>query len=113
MRDNRSQEIKRILKKTYPDNQFKVRCDKYSMGESFRIYTDLIKELPNKAVDIFTEKEKGEHESTMHWNQVMREIIERQLKEFWHIDRDEFSGEILTGGNTFLFVEPWSGTKWL
>jgi len=113
MRDQRSQEIKKILKKCYPDAQFKVRINKYSMGESIHIYTDLLIILPNKPVEEYTEKENIEREKSMAFNQTERERIQNLLSEFSHIDRCDITGEILSGGNTYLFVEDWSVTQWI
>lgn len=98
MRDTRSSEIKKILKKEYPNAKFSVRIDKYSMGESINISTDLVARevltLPNgEEVNGYAQKTID----TIH-------NIERMLKDFKHVDRDDY-GEILSGGNTFLFVE--------
>lgn len=100
MRDTRGSEIKSLLKKHYPNAKFSVRLDKYSMGESINVHTDLIV------------RERIEHEGGYHEykysNETVAKIreIESLLSSYKHIDRDEYSGEILSGGNTYLFVEP-------
>ena len=99
MRDTRSFEIKQLLKKYYPNAIFKVKIDKYSMGESINIRTNAFK------IDLVPDTQRGfgmmykasEQDSTT------RDHIKNILAKFEDIDRDE-QGEILSGGNTFLFV---------
>ena len=67
--DKRAIEIKRILKKQYPEATFRVRIEKYSGGET----------------------------------------IYRLLKDYYHIAYDEYSGEVLLGGNTYLDILPKEG----
>ena len=117
MRDKRSYQIKKILKNKFPDSKFKVKIDKYSMGESIYIYADLIKQIPNGFFDLEWKRRVGEHLSAEEYelykkgkmilennNQIEQEI-KQLLKTFWHVDYDEYTHEILSGGNTFLFVE--------
>lgn len=99
MKDKRSFEIKRILRFRYSEAKFKVRIDKYSMGETIYINTDLIKRQriddPSGYgyIETFTEESKDR----------LREM-NQLLKDYESVDRDE-SGDILSGGNTFLFIE--------
>lgn len=74
-RDDRSSKIKARLRKIFGPGKYRVRIDKYSMGESIRVYTD----KPVKDVEMY-------------------------LKDYEHIDRDSYTGEILGGGNTYLSV---------
>jgi hypothetical protein len=100
MRDTRSYEIKRIIKKAFPNAIVKVFIDKYSMGESINIRTDLIKRTivadPRGygTVGYFTDEVK---ENLKH--------LELLLKDYQSVDRDEATGEILSGGNTYLFID--------
>lgn len=83
-RDNRSTVIKHLIKEVYPDARVKVKIDKYSMGESINIWTDLMNEVYVNRSD--TEME-------------LRSI----LTGYESIDRDDF-GDILSGGNTYMFI---------
>jgi hypothetical protein len=40
MRDKRSIQIKKLLRKKYPYQTCRVRIDKYSLGETIYVYTD-------------------------------------------------------------------------
>lgn len=91
MRDTRSTEIKRILRKAYPKAQFKVWIHKYSMGESIYVRTDLIKK---DSTGLPTIEESNEY----------TKAIRKLLSGYESIDRDQW-GEILGGGNTFLFIQ--------
>jgi hypothetical protein len=98
MRDTRSTEIKKILKNAYPEAQFRVRIHKYSMGESIHVNTDLIKRekvSEEFGVDIIGYSKKA--------TEVLGHI-ETLLRGYESIDRDQW-GDILGGGNTFLFIE--------
>jgi len=116
MKDMRSYEIKKILKKKYPGSVFRVRIDKYSLGESINIYTDLLQQLPERFNQICWKIEIGEEETTEEERRIYfegRRILEENkkyedeiksiLKDFWHINYDEM-GEILNGGNTYLYI---------
>lgn len=114
MKETRSFEIKKILKKEYPDNQFKVRIEKYSMGETIRVYTDRVIEFENKKAEYqMNEDEKQERQEITELNHKIKNEIQALLKDFSHVDRCEITGEILSGGNTYLFVEEYSATQWL
>ncbi len=96
----RSTEIKKLLKSEFPDAIFKVRIHKYSMGESINVNTDLL------------QREKVEDTgSYLGYSMKMTDQSKRNLEQIKnligdheHLDRDE-SGDILSGGNTFLFIE--------
>mgnify|MGYP000920508740 FL=1 len=115
MKDNRSNVIKSILKENFKDASFRVRIKKYSGGESIWIYTDLIPEYTNEEVDAYTIYASGRAEyidntlkSTIEKTEKSKEIRQKincLLKDFYHVDRDQF-GEILSGGNTYLFICP-------
>jgi hypothetical protein len=99
MRDTRGSEIKALLKKNYPGAKFSVRLDKYSMGESINVHTDLlVREKIEYPTGGFT---YGYSDATVA---KMREI-KSLLSEYESVDRDQY-GEILSGGNTYLFIEP-------
>jgi len=74
------------LKKKYPKAQFRVWIHKYSMGEAIYVKTDLIQ---NRGIDATSETAL---------------TIRRLLREYESVDHDEW-GDILSGGNTFLFIE--------
>jgi len=115
-RDTRSYEMKKALQKQYPTAKFTVKIHKYSMGESIYVKTDLIKawtqedsdndfkqryraNMPYEITDsIKATRAKSER------NEVIRHEIEALLKNFWHIDYDSYSGEILGGGNTYMNI---------
>jgi len=114
MRDTRYAQIKKILREHFPGATFRVKIDKWSTGESISVYTDLIKEWTDEDVHnqwlvasgrvIETTPEiKKTLNKAEHNRQVTQEIKEI-LKDFWHVDRDEITGEILAGGNTYLTV---------
>ena len=102
MKDKRSYEIKTVLKKYYPEAIFRVKIDKYSMGESINIKTDLKKEYPD---DVDFRNLTPECLAIKEHNEKITQEIETLLKDFWHLDRDPITGEILAGGNTYLFVD--------
>ena len=79
-KDTRGKELKKEICKqlNLKPKDLSVRIDKYSMGESF--YIKVKKPVSLKAVKAIADK----HE---------------------HIDRDTYSGEILSGGNTYVFVD--------
>lgn len=104
MRDTRSYEIKRLLKKHYPNAQVKVRIDKYSMGESINVKTDAFvigkKPDPRGWGYVYDVTDKDEK---------IRQNIKKLLSCYESVDRDQW-GEILSGGNTYLFID--SMNKW-
>ncbi len=117
-RDNRSYEMKKLLQKTYPTAKFTVKIHKYSMGESIYVKTDLIKAWTQEDSDndwkkrtramgsepfIITDSIKATEAKSEH-NEVIRKEIEVLLAPFWHIDYDSYSGEILSGGNTYMNI---------
>lgn len=99
MKDTRGFEIKKLLKSKYPNNQFRVRLHKYSMGESIYVNTDLIvrQRIPDPRGYGYTEPFTDES------NKRMAELKEL-LRDYESVDRDQW-GEILSGGNTYLFIE--------
>ena len=116
MKDRRSIEIRKILKKHFPQAKFRVKIEKDSLSEAIRIYTDLLEDFTNEEIEVidqarFTqtienvevyekaiEKEKK--------NEEIRQKIHQLLRDFESVSYDEVTGEILGGGNTYLFVEP-------
>lgn len=99
MEDTQSMEIKRLLKKVYPTAQFQVWIHKYSMGESINVRTDLIKSEKVADAGSYT----GYSAQTTEEGKKHRGVIEKLLSKYKSVDRDQW-GEILSGGNTFLFV---------
>ena len=99
MRDTRSYEIKKLLKKYYPNAKFEVRIDKYSMGESINIRTNAFKidQVPDPRGYGYV-MQASEQDATT------RDHIQKVLRDYEKIDRDQW-GEILSGGNTYLFVQ--------
>jgi len=85
----KAKRIRKILRQKYPNTNFTVRSDRFSMGE---------------AVDIRYEDGPATNK------------IEDIAKQFENIDRDE-TGEILSGGNSFVQVhrdykpETWDKAK--
>ena len=116
MRDNRSIEIKKILKEAFPSASFKVRIEKYRGGESIYVYTDALKddkqfyELQRQLAQgkAIASDEYEEAEETHKHNERIKEKIRLLLKGYEHIQKDYY-GEILSGGNTFLFIEKLEG----
>jgi hypothetical protein len=99
MRDTRSTDIKKLLKQHFPNAVFSVRIHKYSMGESIRVETD--------AFSYTTTQDESGFGWRKEWqNKEAKDQIQLLLKEYESFDRDEMTGEILSGGNTFLFVQP-------
>lgn len=100
MRDRRSTEIKKLLKRFYPNAKFNVYIHKYSMGESINVRTNAFKidQIPDP-------RGYGYINQTSEQDQTTRDHIKRVLKDYESVDRDEGTGEILCGGNTFLFIE--------
>jgi len=116
MRDNRSYLIKKILKQKYPNAKFKVRIEKYTLGESINVYTNLLHDVDYN--------EKYELEQKMRINGLagkdlqayknIRNKIQRNseinnsirtlLKDYYHVNYDEW-GNILAGGNTYLHID--------
>ena len=117
MRDQRGREIKRLLQSLYPSAQFQVRLEKYSMGESIHVYTDLLKEAGwtddicriDQAMRNHNDVSEGDYkalkayqEQTEKNNQTTRRL-RADLSGYERVDRDE-RGEILSGGNTYLHI---------
>jgi len=119
-RDRRNYEIKGIFKKKYPNAKIKVRIQKYSGGESINVYTDLLKDPYNTLPEfnhiqwkrrvgqnLSQEEYKIYKKGSEMWDKMKEK--EREIKillsDFSYVSRDQF-GEVLSGGNTFLFVEP-------
>lgn len=119
----KSTQMKRILREEYPNSQFKVRKKTGSMSKSFKVYTDLLNENINyekfrklKRKDKLTEEEHKKFEELkgkIDKNKEIEKKIKELLSEFENVDRDERTHEVLSGGNTFLFIENWKKTKWL
>jgi len=112
--ENNTNKIKKILKKEFKDNTFKIRTKNYTGGKSIWIYTDAIKnterlfELKRKLNTGLNEKERQEWNELTKTREKNREVekkIKELLKEFYEVDYNEF-GEIMAGGNCYLFIEP-------
>jgi len=112
--DKRSYEIKKLLRKTFPTGQFKVKIKKFAGGEAIKVKTDLLKEWTEKDTEnhwlIGSGKirevtpEIQETLKKVEYNNQIKKEIEKLLQGFTYIARDEF-GEILAGGNTYLDVD--------
>jgi hypothetical protein len=100
MKDTRSNEIKKILKKEFPEAKVRVRIHKYSMGESIYVNTDLIEWV--KVVD--ESNYTGFSQRKTEQSRDNESTIKDLLRSFERVDRDQW-GDILSGGNTFLFIE--------
>jgi hypothetical protein len=98
-RDNRGTIIKGIIKKAYPSATVRVRLDKYSMGESINVRTDAF-----KIDQVADPRGYGYINDISEKDKAIRDNIKRLLSEFESIDRDSATGEILSGGNTYLFI---------
>ena len=101
-RDTRGTEIKRLLKSLYPTAQFQVRLNKYSMGESINVYTDLLKEAGwtdeicriDQAMRNHEDVSEGDYKAlkayqdqTAKNNETARRL-RTDLSGYEHIDRD-------------------------
>ncbi len=115
-RDKRSFEIKKTLNKQYPENRFKVRIEKYSGGESINIHTDILKD--NWHSDAVWRVEAGanptsddidkynKYRAIQEYNKTKTTEIKKLIGSYESLDIDEITGEILLGGNTYLFIKP-------
>ena len=118
-RDNRGQLIKKLLKSKFPGANFRVRLEKYSMGESINIHTDLIKPYVSTAIiwraeamlkngglphDSEEYKAYSENRANLENNKKVEADIKSLVGNYESIDYDPSSGEILSGGNTYMFV---------
>ena len=118
-RDKRAYFIKAILNKQFAGHTFKVHIEKYSMGESIHINTDLIKDIYKECPqgqnlnwkrdvgNTLTEEEYKiyeEYKQLLEQNENNRNNIKSHVGQFERIDRDE-TGDILSGCNTIMFVE--------
>ena len=113
---NNTPQIKRILKTNFRNAKFRVKTDNYSMGKSINIYTDLIKnvnysrlreltaELEENGLTGKKSEEYREIKKDIEFNKEIKNKIETLLSDFYHVDYDKYSGEILSGGNCYLFV---------
>ena len=113
--DKRSYIIRNILKSIYPNNSFRVIISKRVYDESIHVYTDLLEDIKytdavwrvdankNPSVEDYLEAKKY-HEKRLK-NQLIERKIEQILKDFWHVNYDQRTGEILAGGNRYLFIE--------
>ncbi len=119
-RDDRGKKIKDILRSAYPGREFRVRLEKYSMGESIHVYTDMLLNLTQEESDNNWKERAGQpHDwklaeswkKKMEHDKKITDDIENLLKDFWHIRYDEYSGEILGGGNTYLHVNRFESTR--
>lgn len=76
----KAKRIRKILRQHFPNHQFKVRSDRYSMGESIDVtWTDGPASEKVEALGL-----QG---------------------RFEHVDKDERTGEILNGCNSFVFLK--------
>ena len=109
--------IKKILKKHFPKAKFKIKTRNSSLSKSIYIYTNLIQDydyirlkelelkLQNEGLIDEESKEYHEIKKIVEQNKATQQKIKTILKDFWYVDYDKFTGEILGGGNCFLFVE--------
>jgi len=115
---NNTPAIKRILKERFPRATFRIRTQNFSGGKSIDIYTDLFRKidydrkrelefkLQDQGLDNEEYKELQRIERDIAWNRSLEGNIKKLLKDFWSVDYDEFTGEVLSGGNCYLSVEP-------
>lgn len=84
------------------------------MGESIYVYTDMIRE-PHRycpKCNGFTGlawvncQTCGIKTELINPTLAQRTALRELLQDFERVDRDPGTGEILSGGNTFLFLEP-------
>lgn len=116
-KDSRSFEIKKILKRWRPQSFFSVRIHKYSMGESIRVKTNLLKQTTaegyhescrlNRQEELSDEQYKvaAAYRKAVVHNHKVEEGVRGLLRDYESVDLDPVTGEILAGGNTYLFVE--------
>ena len=98
-RDTRSNEIKKLLKKEFPFAVFTVKIDKYSMGESINVRTNAYH------TDVLPDPRGfGYIREITKENKAIKNKIHELLYKYESVDRDQW-GEILSGGNTYLFIE--------
>jgi hypothetical protein len=115
-------QIKKILKKYYPEANFKVQISK-GLDKEIKIKTDLLKwdyEKYNRLRDLYLKacKEGLNQEETKKYEELeglkaKDEEIKREIEKILKnsgieekIYRDEKTDEILTGGNIFIFIKP-------
>jgi len=114
---NNTVEIKKILKENFPTATFRIKTKNFAGGKSITIYTDLIRlidynkkrdlelKMQGEGLDNEEYKKLQRIERTITWNKLAEQNIKTLLKDFWSVDYDEYTGEILGGGNCYLFVE--------
>lgn len=108
------------MQATFPEGQFRVKIHKYSLGENIQVYTDLIKdtydsamndlkwrfEVAHKALTPEEWQALKDYEKRQEENNKMKDAVKNLVNDFEHIDRDSITGEILSGGNTYMDVSP-------
>lgn len=108
--------MKAILKKAFPNNKFSIRTQHYSMGCTIHLRTDLLKDYKYgegaRKVEYNLSPTKTDFEEYDAYVLARKESrdLEDKLKvllcDFWHVDYDPSTGEILGGGNTYLSISP-------
>ncbi len=107
--------LKGILKQNWPLANFSIRK---SRGSAWNVKTDLIINPFHAIPNIYELRDKMNNEGLdgKNWddykkfnaltkrNNEVESEIKALLRDYYHVDFCEFSGEILGGGNTFLFV---------
>lgn len=104
--------LKKELENEFKGFRFSVR----STSSSYRIKTDLLKKyLPhsdavyraryniNPSQEDYLELQK--YEEIYNYNQEQKEKIKKITSKYEEIRYDAFTGEILQGANTFVFIE--------
>lgn len=112
-----STKMKKILNEVFSEGTFKVRKRSSNLHRSFTVYTDLF-ENPDRQRFRELRQEMNEGgirgEKLEEYNEIEEQVdhdkeLERKIKDLlrdWEeIRRDNATGEILSGGNSYLFVE--------
>lgn len=115
-RDTRAAAIKRVLKPHFP--LVRVRFHKYNMGESIYIHTGVMRSWSEEVNQAWwkahlvnppplTEQEQAlvqERREAQEHNDRITQQVRQLVGSYEQIDRDETTGEILSGGNTYMHI---------
>ncbi len=111
--ENNTPKIKKILRSAFPNAKFRIRTMSYSGGKSIYIYTDLINDIKGNDARLLLIGPKSPAEEDRFWrlmeikkrNEYIKGEIGKLLSGFYHVHYDGF-GNILSGANCLLFIEP-------
>jgi len=115
MNDKTSFEIKRKLKQAFPNETFSVRIDKYSGGSCIYVKTSALQKHPEHTdavwrVEVNSNPNDEDKQEYFEYKKKREEFLEKESKireviqEYEKVSYDQYSGEILSGCNTFIDI---------